>query len=437
MLVKEEDIIIGNNGKYQVQAQIGSESSFGAIFKALDEKGEPVVIKQLLGSSYIAQNMGMDYDYARLTFERESKILLEHNNPYIVKGYDFFKQDDDLFLIMEFINGEDLDQVLIRHINENNNLPFSEEDVAAIGMEICKVIHSIHQLPGQILYRDMKPRNIMWDAQKKTIKIIDFGTARFMEAGQNATMALGTPGYSPPEFYNTTTSLSFASDVYTIGATLYEIITGEIPEALTTPTHFHGQDNNLSQDFQNIIKKAMQQKQSDRYQTAEEMAEALSNLSIAKKKFTIQSPIINPYPYLSCFCAGCGAQPKSNKSVFCTQCGEKIHVIFLRIIPFNKDLPQMDLFLDKKENVIGRSDMENQVFPDIDLSRYDPECYVSREHCILKRNKIRFFLTALKTTNQTEVNNTILPYEKTTEIKNKDELMLANLKVEFHIKTCV
>jgi len=133
-----------------VQAKIGSESAFGAIFKALDDAGNPVVIKQLLGATHISQNVGMDYDYVRSTFEREAKILLEHNNPQIVKAYDFFDRDDDLFVVMEFINGEDLDQVLIRHIDENNDMPFSEEETVPIGIEICNVIHSIHQLPGQI-----------------------------------------------------------------------------------------------------------------------------------------------------------------------------------------------------------------------------------------------------------------------------------------------
>lgn len=394
-----------------------------------------MVIKQLLGATHISQNVGMDYDYVRSTFEREAKILLEHNNPQIVKAYDFFDRDDDLFVAMEFINGEDLDQVLIRHTDENNDMPFSEEETVPIGIEICNVIHSIHQLPGQILYRDMKPRNVMRDAQSQTIKIIDFGTARFMEEGRNATVALGTEGYSPPEFYSRATPLSFASDVYTIGATLYELVTGEVPEAMRTPDHFHGQESALSDEFKAIIRKAMQQKQPERYQTAQEMAEALEKLPAAKERLQIQSKITNPYPYLSCFCEKCGAQPKSNKSVFCTQCG--FHVIILKIIPADPNLPSMDIFLDKQKNLIGRSDMDEHIFPDVDLSRYDPECYVSRTHCVLKRDGTRFFLSALRTTNRTEVNRSVLPSEKTREIKNGDDILLANLTMRFETKACV
>jgi len=430
MKLNENDKIIGNKGSYQIQAQIGSESTFGYIYKALNDKGIPVVIKQLLGSTHITQQVGMDYNYAKLTFEREANILLEHNNPQIVKAYDYFEKEKDLFLVMEFINGEDLDQVLIKKLNESG-MPFSEEEAVPIGIEICKVIHSIHQLPGQILFRDMKPRNIMWDANTQSIKIIDFGTARFMEKGKNATVALGTEGYSPPEFYNKTEQLSFSSDVYTIGATLYELITGCVPDRMRTPDNFYGQDNNISKDFKLIIQRAMQQRQSDRYQTAEAMANDLCLLPSAKNVLKIQANIKNPYPNLSCFCINCGAQPKNEQSIYCTQCGKEIHVIILRIIPANKNLPQMDLFLDKTENIIGRSDIEEEIFPDIDLSRYDPECYVSRKHSILKREKVKFFLTSLKPTNKTKINGIVLPHLKTTEIKHNDIIMLANLTVMF------
>jgi len=437
MLLKNDEVIQSAQGVYQVQGKIGSESTFGAVFKALDQNGKPVVVKQLLGPTHISQNVGMDYDYVRTTFEREAKILVAHNHPNIVKAYDFFERDEDLFLIMEFINGEDLDQALIRHLEKNNNIPFSEEQAAPIGIEICRAIHAIHQLPGQILFRDMKPRNVMWDAGTRTIKIIDFGTARFMDDSRNATVALGTEGYSPPEFYSKSSVLSFASDVYTIGATLYELVTAELPDKFQTPNHFYGQDANLSDQFKAVIQTAMQQEQSQRFQTAQEMAEALQALPSAQGNIAIQTQIKNPYPYLSCFCVKCGAQPDSAKSVFCTQCGGRINVISLKIIPADADLLPMELFLDKQKNLIGRSDMEERIFPDVDLSRYDPESYVSRKHCVLKREGIRFFLTALQTTNRTEINGVVLPPHKTGEVSGGDTIMLANLTMKFETKACI
>ena len=436
-MLKEGDVVTGEKGEYQIQAKIGSESTFGAVFKALDSNKEPVVIKQLLGESHISKNVGLDYDYTRSTFEREAEILRTHNNPQIVKAFDFFERDEDLILVMEFINGEDLDQVLVKHQLDHNGLPLPEETVVPVGVEICKVVHFIHQLPGQVLFRDMKPRNVMWDAKNRTIKIIDFGTARFMEKSRKPTQALGTPGYSPPEFYNKNESLSFASDVYTIGATLYELSTGELPEELKTPDHFCGQDQALSDGFKKIVLKSLRQKPKDRFQTAEEMGDELSKLASYGASIAIDTRIRNPYPYLSCFCPGCGEQPLSDKSVFCSKCGGKIHVIILRVVPAAQDRPTMDLFLKKQKNLIGRNDFENKIFPDVDLSMYDPECYVSREHCVLERDGVRFVLRALKTTNVTKVNDIVLPPGKSREVRSDDEILMANLKVKFEIKPCV
>jgi len=198
MLLTEHDVVTSETDRYQIRGKIGSESSFGAVFKASDRAGRTVVIKQLLGSSRIARDTDMDPEYARTTFRREAEILRAHNHPQIVRGLDFFERDEDLFLVMEHINGEDLDQVLVKRLNEPDGMPFSEAETISIGADLCRVIHAIHQLPGQVLYRDLKPRNIMWDASSRAIKLIDFGTARFMESGNNSTRALGTPGYAPP-----------------------------------------------------------------------------------------------------------------------------------------------------------------------------------------------------------------------------------------------
>ena len=436
MLLQENEVITGQKGTYQVQGKIGSESTFGAIFKALDGTGEPVVIKQLLGSTQIVADTGMDYDYVRLTFEREAQILTSHDHPQIVKGLDFFERDGDLLLAMEFINGEDLDEVLIKTMDTNGGFPFAEEEAVSIGYDLCRVIHAIHQLPGQVLYRDMKPRNVMWDAKNGKIKIIDFGTARFMESGSQSTQALGTPGYAPPEFYNTTSPLSFASDVYTIGATLFELVTGELPEALMTPVSFHGQETRLSEKFRTIICKAMDQKMQGRYQTAEAMANDLFQLPSFTDKVKIQSKVRNPYPYLSCLCMQCGAQPKNEESVFCAECGGKIHVMILHIEPTNQ-MVSMDLFLDKKENTIGRLDLDTKIFPDVDLSRYDPECYVSRNHAFLKREGTRFSIRSLNPTNPTIVNGYKVSSGQTVQISHDTLIELADLPIRFIVKPCL
>lgn len=430
----ENDMIQHENKRYQIQCKIGSESSFGAVFKALDDEARPVVVKQLLGREAIARDAGMDYDYARHTFEREARILLSHNHPHIVKAYDFFEYEDSLLVVMEYINGEDLDQVLIKKL-EREGLAFSEAQAAPIGVALCEVIHAIHQLPGQVLYRDLKPRNVMWDAKNRYLKLIDFGTARFMEEDQNPTQALGTPGYAPPEFYTTSQPLTFAADVYTIGATLYELVSGDVPEPLLTPSHFHSSE--LSPEFCQIIIRAMDQDPRRRYQTAGEMGHALAEIQPEPTTVNLPGSAQNPYPYLSCLCTGCGTQPADSSSVFCGHCGSKIHVMLLRIQPDRKDVEGIDLFLDKAENLIGRIDMDEHIFPDIDLARYDPDCFVSRQHCKLTRKGNQFFLEALRTTNHTAINGNPLKPGRAVVILPSTQIQLANLKVEFICKPCL
>nr|MDJ0840683.1 FHA domain-containing protein [Acidobacteriota bacterium] len=241
----------------------------------------------------------------------------------------------------------------------------------------------------------------------------------------------------PPEFYSTTAVLGFSSDVYTIGATLFELVTGEIPEPLMTPAHFHGYESGLSQAFRDIIRKSMAQTPSDRYQTAAEMGAELEALGGGSDNLAVGGAPANPYPYLSCLCTQCGEQPKDNRSVFCTQCGGRIHVIFLRIEPAAGNGPSMDLFLDKRENLIGRLDMDENIYPDIDLSRYDPHCYVSREHCMLRRKGTRFFLEPLKTTNRTSINGYAVSPGRAVEITEGACIELANLKLTFRTRPCL
>lgn len=437
MLLVEGDILTSPKGRYQIQGKIGSESSFGAVFKALDGNGEPVVVKQMLGAGRIARHTDLDPEYARATFRREADILVSHNHPRIVRGIEFFEREEELFLVMEFINGEDLDQVLIKRLAEEGGQPFSESEVVQMGVSLCGIIHAIHQLPGQVLYRDLKPRNVMWDAAAGEIKLIDFGTARFMDEGALPTRALGTPGYAPPEFYSTTEALSFASDVYTIGATLYELLTGEVAEPLMTPSSFHGFENSISRELQGMIRRAMAQDPRDRYQTAADMGEALSGLDAGQEQLKLSGAAGNPFPYLSCLCTRCGAQPNDDRSVFCSNCGGKIEVIFLRIMPRDDAGAGMDLFLDKQENLIGRLDMDEQIFPDVDLSRFDPSCFVSRRHCVLRRKEARFYLEPLKTTNETSINGYVVSPGRAVEIQPGASIKLADLDLMFLSRPCV
>ena len=128
-------------------------------------------------------------------FEREADLLATLSHPAIPRIYDYFTQENNSYLVMEFIEGKDLEAVL-RETDEF--LP--EDQVVNWAVELCDVLQYLHlHKPQPVIFRDVKPSNIMVD-NHATIRLIDFGIARVFQPGQKGTM-IGTDGYAPPEQY--------------------------------------------------------------------------------------------------------------------------------------------------------------------------------------------------------------------------------------------
>ncbi len=128
-------------------------------------------------------------------FEREANVLATLHHKSIPRIYDYFTEDDRSYLVMEFINGKDLEKVLT---DADDYLP--EDQIIAWAIELCDVLHYLHtHEPDPVIFRDMKPSNAMVDSYNHII-LVDYGIAKHFEAGQKGTM-IGTEGYSPPEQY--------------------------------------------------------------------------------------------------------------------------------------------------------------------------------------------------------------------------------------------
>ncbi len=210
-------------------------------------------------------------------FEREANILVTLNHIAIPQIFDFFSIDERSYLVLEYIHGKDLEALLVE-----NNGPMPEDNVLSWAIELCDVLEYLHShQPEPIIFRDMKPSNVMINQQGKVV-LVDFGIAKNFRTGQKGTM-IGTEGYSPPEQYRG--EATPAADVYALGATLHHLLTNRDPR-IEAPFSFSERKIRLlnprvSLELELCIDTALQYNPEDRFKTIADMKAAL--LSTAKK----------------------------------------------------------------------------------------------------------------------------------------------------------
>ena len=214
-------------------------------------------------------------------FKQEAKILAKLRHPNLPVVSDYFVYHGRYYLIMDYVEGEDLDTLLGRE--GAPGLP--EEKVIHWALEILDVLEYLHSLEPPIIYRDLKPSNIMVANEK--IMIIDFGIARTLQADDQVTQTkIGTPHYSAPEQFKGRTEQR--SDLYSLGATIHHLITG----TLSAPCKFDPvrQFNLiLSKEIEEFLMKALQDKLEDRFLDASQMKKALERIATTKRTFSISS----------------------------------------------------------------------------------------------------------------------------------------------------
>jgi serine/threonine-protein kinase len=161
-------------------------------------------------------------------FQREADMLAQLSNEHIPRVFDRFSDQNHHYLVMEYIEGITLEQ----KINENSGkLP--ESEVIDVALQVLDTLEYLHNLEPPVIYRDLKPSNVMLTPSEQ-VKLIDFGIARLFQPLSNATM-IGTQGYAPPEQYRG--KVEFRSDLYALGATMHHALSGRDP-ALEPPFSF-------------------------------------------------------------------------------------------------------------------------------------------------------------------------------------------------------
>ncbi|MEK6223176.1 MAG: PQQ-binding-like beta-propeller repeat protein, partial [Chloroflexota bacterium] len=210
-------------------------------------------------------------------YERESNILATLRHQSIPRIYDYFTIQARAYLVMEFVNGQDMDNVLA----ETSGF-ISEDQILAWAIELCDVLSYLHsQEPEPIVFRDMKPTNVMINLQNH-ITLVDFGIAKVFQSGTKNTM-VGTQGYAPPDQYRGESTP--AVDIYGLGATIHHLLTLRDPR-LEAPFSFDERpvkeiNPNASDEIVAVVEKSLEYNPEDRFESVEEMKAAL--MGVAKK----------------------------------------------------------------------------------------------------------------------------------------------------------
>ncbi|MEQ8673404.1 MAG: serine/threonine-protein kinase [Aggregatilineales bacterium] len=255
--------------RYRIIGELGGGGQ-GAVYQARDlnfpEAKRLVAIKEMHYPSADPNQRSATFK----TFQREANILATLAHPAIPKIFDFFDQNSRAYLVMEYINGSDLEVLLTK----TKELPIDK--IMEWASELCDVLDYLHgQQPEPIIFRDIKPANIMVDS-RGNVRLIDFGIAKKFVSGTKHTM-IGTEGYSAPEQYRG--DVNPLSDVYSLGATLHHIITREDPR-LAPPFSFNERpikdyNSSVPSGFVEIINRALEMEPSKRFQSCAQMKEAI------------------------------------------------------------------------------------------------------------------------------------------------------------------
>jgi outer membrane protein assembly factor BamB/tRNA A-37 threonylcarbamoyl transferase component Bud32 len=256
--------------RYQVLDTLGV-GGFSSVYRARDMHF-PTVTRLCAIKEMVHMNRDPKVqELATYSFEREASILATLDHPAVPDVYDYFTEEDRGYLILEYINGLDLEA----YLNENDAL-IPAETVVDWALQLCDVLDYLHKhKPQPVVFRDLKPSNIMLDRHSR-VRLIDFNIAKIFQTGLKGTM-IGTEGYSPPEQYRG--EASPAGDIYSLGATFHHVLTRQDPR--TEPPFSFAErpvssiNSTVSPALEAIINRCLSYDVAERYQRVSELREAL------------------------------------------------------------------------------------------------------------------------------------------------------------------
>ncbi|MCD8020593.1 MAG: serine/threonine protein kinase [Clostridiales bacterium] len=250
------------------------------IVKEIGRGGTSIVYlarHRILGNDWAVKEVCKEdclyYDILKQGLIRETNILKKLDHPNLPKIIDIIIKDDSLLIIMEYIEGKTLKQIL----DMEGVIP--ENQVICWGRQICDVLLYLHGRRPPVIYRDLKPSNIILNSEGKLI-LIDFGTAKeYRNEGQEDTVYLGTKGYAAPEQYGGIGKTDERTDIYCFGVTVYHLLTGRSPNQPPYKIYpIRRWNPDFSPGLESLIIKCTQENPDERYQSCFELKYALDFL---------------------------------------------------------------------------------------------------------------------------------------------------------------
>lgn len=275
---------MNNNGTYTDICEIGRGGG-GIVCKAVHTRlNKEVVIKQIISS-------GKD----RIESRKEVDLLKSLKHTYLPQVIDFFEEDGETYTVMDYISGCDMD----KYIKNGNTL--KNREIQRYAIQLCEAVEYLHSRRPPIIHSDIKPANIML-TDEKNICLIDFNVSLIFDEN-NPTVLGGTPGYAAPEQLGIPledikagingplpvgkgrTTADERSDIYSIGASIYYMITGVKPAADYRCKPLSEYNAAISEGMLHVVRKAMMLEPSKRYRSVSEMLNALKNIGKADKRY--------------------------------------------------------------------------------------------------------------------------------------------------------
>lgn len=413
------------NSRYEIVRRIGG-GGMGAVYLAKDRNlgDAPRAVKEMV-ETHLDESQ---HEKAIGDFKRESLLLTSLEHPSIPTIYDYF-YDSNLnrfYLVMKYISGGDL----ASRLRSSTGGKLDEKTVADWGMQVADVLDYLHTRPKPIIYRDLKPANLMIDGNSGRVMLIDFGIARWVAKQEKGVTAVGTMGYAPPELFSG--RVEPRSDVYSLGATMFHLLTGSDPQ--DNPLLIFDFSKNprprqiapsISSEMERLLMRTVEYKPEDRFRSAGEVRDALAEH--LEKLMTGRVSYGQPATELggetvqvqTVFCGFCGGRIAID-DVFCAHCGArqplgavaasaslKAGRLTAKLVVAGTAELDSAFVLQKDSNLVGRADPHSNIFPEIDLSKFDRETKVSRRHARIWCEGDTFLVEDLGSVNGTVINDSV------------------------------